>query len=110
MVWRLSPPDFATLLTYIPGAASRTSHLTVQEQSAEVLRGAKAPTGQEFHPLRRPFTRFGTFRKNVATDNELGNDRAPPLYDLDADPEEARNVAGDYPEVAERLRKELDSR
>jgi arylsulfatase A-like enzyme len=49
-------------------------------------------------------------RKNVATDTELGNDPAAQLYDLDADPGEARNVAGEHPDVVERLRRELDGR
>ena len=48
--------------------------------------------------------------KNVATNIELGNDKAPQLYDLDADPGEARNVADAHPEIVERLRKELESR
>lgn len=42
-----------------------------------------------------------------ATNTELGNDRAPQLYDLDADPGEARNLAGDHPEVVARLVAEL---
>jgi arylsulfatase A-like enzyme len=42
-----------------------------------------------------------------ATNTELGNDRAPQLYDLEADPGETRNVAADHPEVLDRLRKEL---
>lgn len=49
-------------------------------------------------------------RKNVPTDTELGNDRAPQLYDLDADPGETRNLAAEHPEIAERLRRELDDR
>jgi arylsulfatase A-like enzyme len=49
-------------------------------------------------------------RRNVPTNSELGNDPAPQLYDLDADPGEVDNVAGAHPEIVERLRKELDGR
>ncbi len=49
-------------------------------------------------------------RRNLSTDIELGNDPAPQLYDLDADPGEARNLADAHPEIVERLRKELESR
>ena len=41
---------------------------------------------------------------------ELGNDPAPQLYDLDADPGEVHNVAGAHSEIVDRLRKELDGR
>jgi arylsulfatase A-like enzyme len=47
-------------------------------------------------------------RKNVQTDTELGNDPSPQLYDLDADPGEARNVAEDHSEIVAQFRRELD--
>jgi arylsulfatase A-like enzyme len=46
-------------------------------------------------------------RKNVPTNSELGNDPAPQLYDLDADPGETRNVAGEHPDILDRVRKDL---
>jgi arylsulfatase A-like enzyme len=46
-------------------------------------------------------------RKNVLTHSELGNDRAPQLYDLEADPGEIRNVAPEHRDVLEQLRKDL---
>jgi hypothetical protein len=46
-------------------------------------------------------------RKNVPTNSELGNDPAPQLYDLDADPGETRNMAGERPDILDRLRKDL---
>ena len=46
-------------------------------------------------------------RKQGPTNTELGNDPAPQLYDLDADPGETRNVAEDHPEIVDRLRREL---
>jgi arylsulfatase A-like enzyme len=49
-------------------------------------------------------------RRNLPTNSELGNDPTDQLYDLDTDPGEVRNVAGDHLEVVERLRKELDGR
>jgi len=49
-------------------------------------------------------------RRNVPTNSELGNNPAPQLYDLDADPGEVDNVAGAHPAIVERLRKELDGR
>ncbi len=49
-------------------------------------------------------------RKQVATDTELGNDPSPQLYDLDSDPGETRNIAGDHPEIVAPLRRELDGR
>ncbi|HWE37392.1 MAG TPA: arylsulfatase [Isosphaeraceae bacterium] len=49
-------------------------------------------------------------KKNILTNSELGNDPAPRLYDLDADPGEARDVAGGRPEVVGRLRRELEGR
>ena len=42
---------------------------------------------------------------NRNTNTELGNDPAPQLYDLEADPGETRNVAKEHPEVVEQLRK-----
>ena len=44
---------------------------------------------------------------NPATATETGNDPAPQLYDLDADPGESRNLAADRPDVVERLRADL---
>ncbi|WP_165247198.1 sulfatase family protein [Paludisphaera soli] len=44
---------------------------------------------------------------NPATATETGNDDAPQLYDLDADPGEARNLAGERPDVLDRLRADL---
>ena len=41
------------------------------------------------------------------TNTELGNDPAPQLYDLDADPGETRNLAGENREILDRLRKDL---
>ena len=41
------------------------------------------------------------------TNTETGNDPKPQLYDLDADPGEARNVADDHPDVVDRLRRDL---
>jgi arylsulfatase A-like enzyme len=49
-------------------------------------------------------------KKNVPTNSELGNDPLHQLYELDADPGEIRNVAGDHPKLVEQLRKELDDR
>ena len=46
-------------------------------------------------------------KMNGPTNTELGNDPAPQLYDLDADPGETRNVAGEHPEILDRLRKDL---
>jgi arylsulfatase A-like enzyme len=46
-------------------------------------------------------------RMSVPTNTELGNDPSPQLYDLDADPGEVRNVAGDHPEILDQLRKDL---
>jgi arylsulfatase A-like enzyme len=43
-----------------------------------------------------------------ATNTELGNDPAPQLYDLDADPGETRDVAADHPDVVDSLRAELN--
>jgi arylsulfatase A-like enzyme len=42
---------------------------------------------------------------NTAT--ETGNDPAPQLYDLQADPGETRNLAADHPDIADRLRGDL---
>jgi arylsulfatase A-like enzyme len=47
-------------------------------------------------------------RKNVPTDTELGNDPSPQLYDLDADPGEADNVAAAHPEIVAQLRQVLN--
>ncbi len=49
-------------------------------------------------------------RKSLPTNTELGNDPMPQLYDLDADPGETRNVAGEHPDVLDRLRKDLAER
>lgn len=48
-------------------------------------------------------------KKNIATNSELGNDTAPQLYDLDTDPGEIRNLATIYPEMVDRLRRELEN-
>ena len=48
--------------------------------------------------------------KSGPTNTELGNDPMPQLYDLDADPAETRNVAGEHPEILDRLRKDLAER
>jgi arylsulfatase A-like enzyme len=54
---------------------------------------------------------------NVNTNTELGNDPAPQLYNLKADPSEARNVATEYPDrvrelsaLLEKVRKDGRSR
>jgi arylsulfatase A-like enzyme len=47
-------------------------------------------------------------KKNVPTNTELGNDPAPQLYDLDADPGETRNLAEAHADVLDQLRKDLD--
>jgi arylsulfatase A-like enzyme len=44
---------------------------------------------------------------NPATATEIGNDGVPQLYDLDADPGEARNLAADRPDMVARLRADL---
>ncbi|AMV35954.1 sulfatase family protein [Planctomyces sp. SH-PL62] len=44
---------------------------------------------------------------NPATATETGNDEAPQLYDLDADPGETRNLAADHPEILDSLRADL---
>ncbi len=49
-------------------------------------------------------------KMNRNTNTELGNDPAPQLYNLEADPGETRNVAKEHPEVVEQLRKELNGR
>jgi arylsulfatase A-like enzyme len=49
-------------------------------------------------------------KKNVPTNSELGNDPAPQLYDLEADPGEVGNVASDHPEIVGRLRQDLENR
>lgn len=41
------------------------------------------------------------------TNTETGNDAVPQLYDLEADPGETRNVAGEHPEILDRLRGDL---
>ena len=46
-------------------------------------------------------------RQSAATHTELGNDPAPQLYNLEADPGETHNVATDNPEIVDRLRKLL---
>jgi arylsulfatase A-like enzyme len=46
-------------------------------------------------------------RKQGPTNTELGNDKVPQLYDLDADTGETRNLAEEHPEVVEQLRKDL---
>jgi arylsulfatase A-like enzyme len=48
-------------------------------------------------------------RMNIPTNTELGNDPAPQLYDLDADPGETHNVAGGHPEIVDRLGNDLDA-
>ncbi len=48
-------------------------------------------------------------RKNVPTNSELGNDPEPQLYDLETDPGETHNVAGEHPELVARLRNELQN-
>jgi arylsulfatase A-like enzyme len=46
-------------------------------------------------------------RMNLHTNTELGNDPAPQLYDLAADPGETRNLVADHPEMLDRLRQDL---
>ncbi len=46
-------------------------------------------------------------RMNKPTNTELGNDPAPRLYDVEADPGETRDVAAERPDVVARLREEL---
>jgi arylsulfatase A-like enzyme len=43
----------------------------------------------------------------VSTQSETGNDTAPQLYDLDADPGEVHNLATIYPDLVERFRGDL---
>jgi arylsulfatase A-like enzyme len=46
-------------------------------------------------------------KKSGPTNTELGNDPEPQLYDLYADPGEAKNVAKHHPDVVRELRQEL---
>jgi arylsulfatase A-like enzyme len=46
-------------------------------------------------------------KNSGATNVELGNDSAPQLYDLDADPGETRNLAADHPEILNETREVL---
>jgi len=47
-------------------------------------------------------------RLNPETNTELGNDTVPQLYDLAADPGERTNVAAQFPEKVEQMRRLLD--
>jgi arylsulfatase A-like enzyme len=49
-------------------------------------------------------------QRSATTNVELGNGPAPQLYDLGFDPSEKQNVAGEHPEIVERLGKLLLSR
>jgi arylsulfatase A len=48
--------------------------------------------------------------RNVVVESQLANTRVPQfqLFKLDVDPAEAKNVIADYPQVADRLKRQLD--
>lgn len=46
-------------------------------------------------------------KMSIPTNTELGNDPAPQLYNVEADPGETQNVAAKHPEILDQLRKEL---
>jgi hypothetical protein len=55
----LSPPDFATVVTLIPGAAPQVSrHGTVPEQAAELIRWVESSAGPGLDVLRRALESF----------------------------------------------------
>ena len=56
---RLSPSDFAVLVTLIEGAATHVSRLgTVPEQAAELVRWAESPTGPALEAIREALENF----------------------------------------------------
>ena len=56
---RLSPSDFATLVTLFEGAATHISrHGTVPEQAADLIRWAESPTGLGLDAVRRALESF----------------------------------------------------
>ena len=55
--------------------------------------------------------RYGkNFARNVVVEKKLANTKVPKLqlFDLENDPAEKKNVIDQHPEVAERLKKQLD--
>lgn len=83
---------------------------------AGVLSGEqKAVRDHAYHAFPRGGGRLGravrTSRYRLVEWMRFGSDEPPEyeLYDYQTDPQETRNLAGDYPELVEELRKKLDS-
>jgi len=113
----ISQVDFLASLADLAGVPVRASATLDSRNHLPALLG-EDPVGRETLieqggglAVRRGKWKFipasGGPRKNGPTNTELGNDPTPQLYDLDADPGETRNLAGEHPEILDQLRKDL---
>src|SRR5690606_20142984 len=91
-------PDSFNVLPALLGESQAGREHLIEHANALSLRHGK---WKYIEPRNAP-------RMNKATNTELGNDPAPQLYDLAADPGETHNLAPDRPEktreMAEMLR------
>jgi arylsulfatase A-like enzyme len=109
--------DFVASFAALAGVPDRAANLPDSRDHLAALLG-EDPVGRETlieHAgglaVRRGKWKFipaSTGPRNSGPSNvELGNDPAPQLYDLDADPGETRNLARAHPQILDRLRQDL---